>query len=74
MFDISNTDSNTTRKKHYIYDTDFILMSYILALLTGFGIMVTAVLTNICDSNDLLLIYDTDFYQCELHTLIFYMF
>ena len=70
MFDISNTDSNTT----YIYDTDFILMSYILALLTGFANMVTAIVTNICDSNDLLLIYDTDFYQCKLHTLIMYMF
>ena len=35
-------------------------MSYILALLTGFGNMVTAVVNNICDSNDLLLIYYTD--------------
>ena len=62
------------RQKHYIYDTDFVLMSYILALITGFSNMVTAVVTNICDTNDLLLIYDTDFYQCELHTLIIYMF
>ena len=61
-------------KKHFIYNTDFIFMSYILALLTGFIHMVTAVVTNICDSNDLLLIYDTVFYQCELHTLIIYMF
>ena len=49
-------------------------MSYILALITGFSNMVTADVTNICDGNDLLLIYDTDFYQCELHTLIIYMF
>ena len=69
MFDISNTDSNKTTKDSY-----FVLRSYILALLTGFGNMLTAVVITICDGNDLLLIYDTDFYQCKLHTLIMYMF
>ena len=60
--------------KCYIYHTDFILMIYILELLTCISNIVTAIQTNVCDGNDLWFIFDVDLYLRDLHTFNIYMF